>query len=277
MARAAASQFETLAALARRGVRLPDGLACVAAGGAGFRGFHGRSWVAAPGNIQLTVHLAPERAVPGFETAFLALAALAAVDAIDRVPGLAGRAGIRWVNDLVIDDAKVGGVLARTQSQGDVVAGVLLGVGLNVETLPRVAPTAFVPRAAALRDFAPEPAAVRVAAVLADLLAALRARYDALAAAGCAPLAEAYRARSTVLGRAVRVSEDTPDEVPRVFAAGRVRAIGDGLELLLDGDDRPVRRGRLVALAAPAARRAGGGGGVRGGPSPEMDRARPWP
>jgi biotin-[acetyl-CoA-carboxylase] ligase BirA-like protein len=235
-------------------VALPDGLACIAADGSALRGFHGRSWADAAGNIHLTVHLAPERPVPRFETAFLAMAAVAAADAIDRAPGLRGRAGIRWVNDLVIDDAKVGGVLARTQSRGDIVTGVMLGIGLNVQTSPAVEPTPFVPRAGTLRRFAADPASVRLAPVLAELLGALRRRYDALLRDGFAPILAEYRARSTVIGREVRVSHDLPDEQPRVFAQGRVRAIGDGLELMLDGHAQPVRRGRLLVATPPAAR-----------------------
>jgi BirA family transcriptional regulator, biotin operon repressor / biotin---[acetyl-CoA-carboxylase] ligase len=241
------SQFEALGALARTDIALPDGLACIAVTGVGLRGFHGRGWEAAEGNLHLTVHLAPRRPIERFESVFLALAAVAAVDAIDSVPGLRGRAGIRWVNDLVIDGAKVGGVLARTQSRGDVVTGVILGIGLNVEALPDVAPTAFVPSAGSLRGFAPKPADVRLPAVLGSLLDALASRYEGLLIHGFGPLLARYRERSTVLGRRVRVSEDVADEVPRIFASGRVRAIGDGLELLLDGVDRPVRRGRLVA------------------------------
>jgi biotin-(acetyl-CoA carboxylase) ligase len=244
--KAATSQIETLAGLARRGTPIPDGMACIAADGSELRGFRGRSWAAATGNIHLTVHLAPECAIPRFETAFLALAAVAAVDAIDVVPGLRGRAGIRWVNDLVIDGAKVGGVLARTQSRGEAVTGVLLGVGLNVETPPAVAPTPFVPRTGALCRFAPDPASAQIRAVLSDLLEALRVRYAALVRDGYAPVLAEYRARSTVLGQVVRVSDDLPGERPEVFAEGRVRGIGDGLELLLDGHAQPVRRGRLV-------------------------------
>jgi len=241
------SQFEALGALARTDVALPNGLACIALTGDGLQGFHGRGWEAAEGNLHLTVHLAPQRPVERFESVFLALAAVAAVDAIDAVPGLRGRAGIRWVNDLVIDGAKVGGVLARTQSRADAVTGVILGIGLNVEALPDVAPTAFVPRAGSLRGLAPSAEDVRLPAVLGSLLDALAGRYAELLHHGSRQLVSRYRERSTVLGREVRVSEDTADEVPRIFAAGRVRAIGDGLELLLDGVERPVRRGRLVA------------------------------
>jgi BirA family transcriptional regulator, biotin operon repressor / biotin---[acetyl-CoA-carboxylase] ligase len=252
--RARGSQYERLIALARAGVRLPHGLACVALSGDAFQGFHGRSWVGARGNLHLSVHLAPRRPIERFESVFLALSALSAAEAIDTVPGLAGRARLRWVNDIVIDEAKVGGVLAHTQSRGAEVTGVILGIGINVEVTPDVAPTAFVPSAGSLRDHAPDARAARLAEVFRAVLAALARNYSLLLDLGYAPLVARYRARSSVLGREVVVSDDTPDQVPHVVAAGRVTAIGDGLELILDGGARLVRGGRLV-VAPPAAER----------------------
>jgi BirA family transcriptional regulator, biotin operon repressor / biotin---[acetyl-CoA-carboxylase] ligase len=248
----AGSQYDRIVRLGRGGVPLPHGLACVARGGTGLQGFRGRSWTACPGNLHLTVHLAPDREVPRFESVFLALAAVSVVDAVDAVPGLAGRAAIRWVNDVVIDGAKVAGVLAHTASRGSTVTGVTLGIGVNVETTPAVAPTAFVPAAAALGEFVTDPAAARLPALFREVLDALEANYRRLLADGHRPLLDRYRARSAVLGRRVSVSVDTPDEVPRIVASGRVASIGDGLELHLEGRAAPVTGGRLI-VDPPAA------------------------
>jgi len=250
--RARSSQYERLISLARAGVRLPHGLACIALSGDAFQGFHGRSWVGARGNLHLSVHLAPHRPIKRFESVFLALSALSAAEAIDTVPGLAGRARLRWVNDIVIDEAKVGGVLAHTQSRGAEVTGVILGIGINVEVTPDVAPTAFVPSAGSLCDHARDPRAARLAEVFRAVLSALARNYSLLLDRGYVPLVARYRARSSVLGREVVVSDDTPDQVPHVVAAGRVTAIGDGLELILDDGARLVRSGRLIVPPASA-------------------------
>lgn len=248
------SQYDRLIRLARDEVPLPHGVACVARTATGLQGFRGRSWVASPGNLHLTVHLAPGRAIERFETVFTALAAVAVLEAVDALPGLGGRARIRWVNDVVIDGAKVGGVLAHTQTRGEVVTTVTLGIGVNVETSPAVPLTVFVPAAAALRDFAPNGREPRLRQVLWPLLQALERNYRRLLDGGFAPIMDAYRRRSAVLGAEVFVSSDDADEQPRRLAAGRVRAIGDGLELLIDGRPRPVTRGRLVLDAATVAR-----------------------
>jgi BirA family transcriptional regulator, biotin operon repressor / biotin---[acetyl-CoA-carboxylase] ligase len=252
---ASGSQYERLIRLIRARVEIPDGVACIARTGTGLQGFHGRSWSARPGNLHLTVHLAPGCPIRRFESVFLALAAVSVVDAIDAVPELRGKARIKWVNDVLIEGAKVAGVLAFTQTRGATVTSVVLGIGLNVETTPSVAPTAFVPAAASLRDFAAEPAAIDLRDLLGAVLRALARNYGLLLAEGYRPLVERYRARSAVLGQEVVISSDEADELPRVLAAGRVVGIGDGLELTLAGHPEAVTRGRLILGAAAAAAR----------------------
>jgi hypothetical protein len=61
---------------------------------------------------------------------------------------------------------------------------------------------------------------------------------------------EQYRARSALIGRHVTVCEEG-DDPTNVRAAGRVAAIGDGLELYLEGRAEPVTRGRLILGDGP--------------------------
>jgi BirA family transcriptional regulator, biotin operon repressor / biotin---[acetyl-CoA-carboxylase] ligase len=238
------SQYDRLIDAAR-GAAIPDRVACLARTGRGFHGFRGRDWDARAGNIHLTVHLAPQRPLPRFETVFTALAAVAAMDAIDTVPELAGRARIKWVNDVLVDGAKVAGVLAYTQTRSDVVTSVILGIGLNVETTPEVVRTDYVPTAGSLRALAAGSTHVNTAAVLGALLHALQRRYSDVLDNGHLSVMEEYRARSAVIGQHVTICEDG-EKPGRIIAAGRVEALGDGLELYLEGRDEPVTRGRLI-------------------------------
>lgn len=248
---AADSNFDRLIQLVRDGAPLPDRLACLAGSGHGFHGFKGRPWTAVPGNIHLSVHLAPRRPIERFEVAFMALAAISVVDAVDRVPGLDGRAGIRWVNDVVVDEAKLGGVLAYTHAQGTTVNAAILGVGVNVNTRPEVEPTPFVPSVTALREHLggePDRPGPLLPRFLAHLLDALDRNYRLLLERGTRPLVDRYRDRSVVVGRDVAVCHEDSDAEPRVLTRGVVQAIGDGLELLLEGRERPVTRGRIMVV-----------------------------
>ena len=242
---ASRSQCDQLSALLRGGHRLSDRSACLARTGRSFHGFKGRSWSAAPGNIHLAVHFAPGCPIERFEVAFTILAAVSVIDAVDGVPGLPQPPGIRWVNDIVVGDAKIGGVIAYTQTQGPTVNSAVLGIGLNVETTPEVEPTPFVPRVASLNDMAVNGTHVALRDLLHALLDALRRNYDLLLHSGYRPLLERYRRRSTVIGRECTVCTEESDLQPRILASGRLAEIGDGLELFVDGWRRPITRGRL--------------------------------
>jgi biotin-[acetyl-CoA-carboxylase] ligase BirA-like protein len=248
------SQYDELIALLREGTLLPDRLACLAAAGDGFHGFRGRSWSAIPGNLHLTFHFAPRLAIERFDTVFTALAAVSLAESIDSIPALAGRVRVKWVNDVLVDGAKVGGVLAYTQSQGAVVESVVLGLGLNVESTPRVERSPFVPAAGSIRDALGGGERVRLADVLRNVLERLAANYATLLETGYHPIMERYRSCSAVLGEHVTVCTEDGTTPARVLASGRVDRLGDGMELHISGSSRPIRSGRLLLGAvAPEA------------------------
>jgi len=239
------SHLDTIGALSAGGAALPDGLLCLAASGRGFRGQRDRGWVATAGNLHLCAYFQARLPVSRAGVGFSLLPALAVLDALDRTPGLEGRAGIKWVNDILVEGAKVAGVLARTRCSGEEVNEAILGVGINVEVSPEVARDPFVPQVACLRDFAP---ACRLGEVWREVIDALEGRYRTLRDAGPGPLLEDYRRRCLVLGRRVSVRGETSEEGAEEIATGRVTGIGDGLELHLEGVAEPVTKGRLVLL-----------------------------
>ena len=240
------SHYDLLIELARGAVPLPDGVLCLAGSGEEFHGFKGRIWSACPGNIHLSAYLAPARPVPQYGVGFTILAAVSVVDAIDSVPGLNARAGIKWVNDILIEGSKVCGVVAYTQTANGTVSAAIIGIGLNVETTPSVEPTPFVPRVAALRDFASEPGAITQALAFRNLIRALDRNYRLLLEGKNGILLDRYCERSLILGRKVTVRSDEVGHESEIIAAGRVRDIGENLELFLEGVSKPVWRGRLI-------------------------------
>lgn len=246
------SQYDALHAATGAGLCLEEPVACLALGGRGFHGQRGRGWAVADGNLFLTVGAAPGAPVCELVPALTAVPALAVVDAV-RAAGDA-QIGIKWVNDIVIDGAKVAGVLAATQVQGTQVDSVVFGVGVNVVSAPAIPPTPFVPGSGSLLG----------GGVSTDLPAFFWAALDALATrytelvdgGGKEALLAAYRRESIVLGQRVRIwAEDAdlgckPATWPAPLAAGKVEAIDANLSLRLVGQPEPVGRGRLALESA---------------------------
>jgi BirA family transcriptional regulator, biotin operon repressor / biotin---[acetyl-CoA-carboxylase] ligase len=100
------------------------------------RGREGRGWVSEPGNLYASLLLAAP-APPQRWPQLSFVAALAAHDAISQTAAPAGSGvAIKWPNDLMLDGAKLGGILIEGESGAN--APVAIGIGLNCVSHPRV-------------------------------------------------------------------------------------------------------------------------------------------
>lgn len=183
----------------------PPGLALTAEHQTAGRGRLDRVWLTPPRSA-LTVSLLvrPDGVPPGRWPWLPLVTGLAVLDAVAATTGL--RPSLKWPNDVLLDrraDGARGGKLAgilieRVEAPGGPLA--VVGVGLNVSTTARELP---VPTATSLALAGAGD--VDRSVLLAALLTAFSARYDAWrAAAGVGPLA-AYVAACSTVGRQVRV------------------------------------------------------------------------
>jgi BirA family biotin operon repressor/biotin-[acetyl-CoA-carboxylase] ligase len=92
------------------------------------RGRRGRRWHSAPGS-GITFSLSRSLQRPVREVAGLSLVAGVAVVRALRALGVA-QAALKWPNDLVVNGAKLGGILVETRGQGRTTHAVI-GIGLN--------------------------------------------------------------------------------------------------------------------------------------------------
>ncbi len=250
--RAVRSQFDILVSTMRAGLALPDGLICLAGSGEGFHGQRGRMWAALPGNIHLSVFLSSGCQLSDIATGLTVLPAVSLVQTLDSIPGLENRAGIRWVNDIVLDESKLAGFLVHTQSSAGKVTGAVFGVGLNVEAVPPVAPTLFVPSVTALRNHVSNPCVCSLSVIFHRFLHFLAQNHEKLITGRATELLEFYRNRSLVIGRQVAVYADLQGDNLKQSTRGTVVSIGDRLELILAGRRSPVFGGRLVIESGAA-------------------------
>jgi BirA family biotin operon repressor/biotin-[acetyl-CoA-carboxylase] ligase len=226
----------------------PAGVVAVADHQTAGRGRLGRTWEAAPGSALLvSVLLRPEVAPDRLGLVTMA-AGLALSDAVRAVAGIT--AGLKWPNDLVVDDRKLAGLLAEADLAAGGVRAVVVGAGCNLTTA--AIPPDLVGTATACEPEAGVP--VDRDALLDAFLAALRGR---LADLDSVP--DAYRPRSATLGRRVRV-----DLGDGHVLEGQAVAIADSGALVVrddDGDEITVSVGDVVHLrlaAGDASRRTRG-------------------
>ncbi|MFW5857844.1 MAG: biotin--[acetyl-CoA-carboxylase] ligase [Planctomycetota bacterium] len=139
------------------------------------RGTRGRPWHAPAGGLYLSALAAlpdPQSHLVGL------LAGLAAAAAVEECAGL--RVGLKWPNDIVVGDAKLGGVLvehwsARERQKANLVIGVGLNANLDPDDLPEeIRDQATTLRATLGRDVPLPELATAVANNLAEELRLLR-------------------------------------------------------------------------------------------------------
>jgi len=117
----------------------PAGTVVVAAEQEMGRGSRGRRWASPVGGLWLSFLCRPARSV-GVEVLSLR-AGLAAAEALAEVGGLPP-ISLKWPNDLILKDRKVGGILCEARWQGDLLAWIAVGLGLNVRNpVPADLPT----------------------------------------------------------------------------------------------------------------------------------------
>lgn len=126
------------------------------------RGRAGRMWVDRPGGaVMLSVVVRPS--LPPDRIGLVSLAAGAAMaEAASSISGVGVRC--KWPNDLLVDAAKVGGVLAESELDGSSVRHVVVGVGVNLE------PPEGVPDAGGIGDIDEEALVTRFLRRLASLV-----------------------------------------------------------------------------------------------------------
>lgn len=199
------------------------------------RGRHGRTWQSPPGS-GLCLSLAYTFAQQPANLPALTLAlGLGVIDALESL-GVSG-VQLKWPNDLVADDGKLGGILTETQAQGGGAITVVTGVGLNVDLgkdLDSGIETDWARHVADLAGFTSDvPHRNVLAACLIDNLGATFLEYET---GGFSSFVHKWSGRDWLLGREVTI--DTPQRQVTGVGAG----VADDGALLVDTGGGACRR-----------------------------------
>jgi len=215
-----------------------DGLVVLADEQTAGRGRMGREWIAPPGSsILCSVLLRPDLTPDRLSTLPL-LVGNAVAEAIVEVTGI--ECLVKWPNDVLIDCAKVCGILIQSRLKPSGIDFVNIGIGINVST-PR---NALVEGATSLEILLGEP--ISREQLFVSLIAKLQTVYDEFILTRGHPTLERWRARAAFIGEEIAIAYNGSELI------GRLVAVDDAGQLLLK-----LPSGEVVAL---------GGGEIQRGP-----------
>lgn len=241
------SQFDTVCDLNSNNNDLPDNFLCLAETGKGFHGFRNRSWETKKGNIHLTIYFKPQNNINNIHPGLLLLGAVAVVKTIDSIPSLRNKAQTKWVNDIVLENSKVCGIITKSFSVGNSLSGAVIGIGLNVNSSPQIERDIFTPSTTSISELA-FGAEVNIPSILSNLLKNLKSSIITLNNNGYDELLDFYIERSSVLGKKVAIYSDLSNGKNELIATGIVKKINKNLEIILENYSESIRKGRLSLI-----------------------------
>ena len=189
--RETASTMDEAMALARKGC--PDFTVVVAQRQTCGRGRMKRTWLSADGGLYFTVVVRPD--IPMMLAGLVNLAA--AMDMANLLRSLYQvDACLKWPNDILVNKHKICGVLSQMEAEGDQVAHMNIGIGLNVNN----APETEEPIAISLKTLLAQPVPRReILIAFLDVFEKRISMFDPHA------VIEQWKSRNVTLGRQVRV------------------------------------------------------------------------
>ncbi|MBX9660778.1 MAG: biotin--[acetyl-CoA-carboxylase] ligase [Nitrospiraceae bacterium] len=190
-----------------------DGTVVVAESQSAGRGRQTRTWFSPPG-LNLYCSIIVRGVGRGLSLAdwlsWVPLTtALAVAEAVQEVA--ATSVALKWPNDLLLDERKVGGILCESSLTSPDNPVVVIGIGLNVNVPRELFPDELRPIATSL--FESTHRLVDRNRLLAQLLMEMEQSLDELRAQGPSRLRQAYQHRCTTLGRNVRVILGADEEI----------------------------------------------------------------
>ena len=196
------STQEIAKALASQGVA--EGTIVVAETQSGGRGRVGRQWSSPQGGVYFSMILRPDMK-PSEALRLPLVAGVAVAQAIKRNTKLAPK--LKWPNDIMLQDRKVGGILTEMSAEIDRLDWVIIGIGLNVNTSHESYPEEVQGVATSLMELGGK--IIPRVKLLQDILFEFESLYDDLVKSGFEPIRARWKALSNTICANVVVSMPT--------------------------------------------------------------------
>ncbi len=159
------------------------------------------------------------------------VAALALHDAFVGVTGRAEPFALKWPNDVLLNGGKVAGILLETIQRQGRVAGLSIGIGVNLQQAPAAAEVeaSALPPVSLLSETG---ASVTPEDLLAALAPAFAAHEHSLQTYGFGPVRQAW------LDRAARLGQQITARLGETSLTGRFDTVDEAGRLILAAPDR---------------------------------------
>ena len=189
------------------------------------RGRGRNKWKSPKGGLWFSIILRPKVSGPGLPLLQF-LAAVVTRTALEDATGLDVK--LKWPNDLVLGNLKLGGILIESKTQGSRVSFAILGIGLNInQSKAQLPPAAMSVRLATGKHY-------DLGTVLRAILDQLRSSYRDLDR----PSKIIENWWRNCIHRPLRVQVNLPKET----VTGISRAIDEEGSLLIETDDHRIRK-----------------------------------
>jgi BirA family biotin operon repressor/biotin-[acetyl-CoA-carboxylase] ligase len=219
----------------------PEGLVVIADRQSSGKGRMGRRW-ASPGGVNLYASILLRPPIPPFEAPRLTfLSAVAVCRAITRTTGL--QATVKWPNDVLLNGAKVAGLLNEMSSETDRVHYVVLGIGVNLNMREEQFPDELRYPATSLALASGRPVSrVEFTRVLLQETDAL---YQTYLEEGSAPILAAWTGLCDLVGKPVHADCNQQQVEGTMIGLAEdgallIRTAAGKIESIYAGDIRPV-------------------------------------
>lgn len=176
-----------------------EGLIIIAEEQQSGRGRKGRSWATTKGNsIAASILLKPPVS-PESAFSITPVLALSIVQGLEKETGI--RTGIKWPNDIVLDNKKLCGILTEMNAELDRINYIVVGMGMNINQLSF--PQELCDIATSLRIHKGE--ALSRKRIMASILNSFEKSYELYKKEGLKPMVPMLEKYSVLIGKRVRL------------------------------------------------------------------------
>ncbi len=208
-----------------------EGTVIIADGQTGGRGRRGRAWVSPPGkNVYMSIIVTP--GVPPVQAAVLTLmTAVACASAIRRLSPVP--VSIKWPNDLMVSDRKLGGILTEIKADMDRISYAVIGIGVNINLEVDDAPDDIRSIATSLKYETGRPQSRTKYAI--EILDEMEKWYGIFMKKGKRPVLEEWLRLTSTIGKTVNVT------IGDTLLTGTAEKINDEGMLMLRLSDNSLK------------------------------------